>query len=184
MQEVASLAKEVAELLRATIRLNVKMHDISASKEQLEPEELSQLKPSELSFYIASYFSDIKILQQNLLEEDSTLKRLRREKDVLSETVRYYSAATALKTAFNSTTTEASSSSSEAKDEPPTPPPSPSLNMEEAGDAALPTAEVLEKPGSVASSKETKTEADAGKAPDGEVQVSTELENKGEGRST
>jgi len=29
-----------------------------------------------LSFFVASFFSDVKVLQQNLLEEPSTIKRL------------------------------------------------------------------------------------------------------------
>jgi hypothetical protein len=56
---------------------------------------------------------DIKLLQQNLLEEDDTLKRLQKEKDVLGETVRYYSAAAALKSAFSTPSTSSSSSSFE-----------------------------------------------------------------------
>ncbi len=124
------LAREVSDLLRATIRLNVKMNNISAAEDQLEPEELADLSPRDVSFYVASFFSDIKLLQQNvrawrfwvlpsfsahvllsvrllalcaqLLEEESTLKRLEREKEILSETVRYYSAASALKGAFSS----------------------------------------------------------------------------------
>lgn len=74
---------------------------ISASEDQLEPSELKELGPRDLSYWVASFFSDIKLLQQNLLEEDDTLRRLQKEKEVLSETVRYYSAAAALKSAFS-----------------------------------------------------------------------------------
>jgi len=99
--EVSSLAREVADMLRNTIKLNVKMNNIKATDDQLEPEELGELGPRELSYWVASFFGDVKQLQQNLLEEDSNLKRLQKEKEVLSETVKYYSAAAALKGALS-----------------------------------------------------------------------------------
>ncbi|KAG2483031.1 hypothetical protein HYH03_018061 [Edaphochlamys debaryana] len=101
-EEVAGLAREVADLLRSTIRLNVKLNNIDASEDQLEPEELAGLGARDLSYWIASFFSDIKVLQQSLLEEDSTVKRLNREKEILSDTVRYYSATVALKSLSSS----------------------------------------------------------------------------------
>lgn len=105
-EETKELAREVAELLRNTIKLNLKMQNISVSDDQLEPQELNELGPRELSYWVASFFSDVKVLQQNLLEEDDTVRRLEKEKNVLSETVRYYSAASALKSAFGSTAEE------------------------------------------------------------------------------
>jgi ATP-dependent Lon protease len=42
---VRELAREVADLLRSTIRLNVRMNNISASEDQMEPEELAELGP-------------------------------------------------------------------------------------------------------------------------------------------
>jgi len=101
---IASLAKEVAQLLRDTIKLNVKMQSLDVEEERLSPKELDSLGPKELSYWVASFFQDVKLLQQNLLEEDSTLKRLKKEKDILAETVKYYSAAAALKGAFSSDT--------------------------------------------------------------------------------
>lgn len=100
-EDIRALATEVADLLRSTIKLNVKMQNITVTDDQLEPEELAELAPRELSYWVASFFSDVKLLQQNLLEENSTLKRLQKEKEVLSETVRYFSAASALKFAFS-----------------------------------------------------------------------------------
>ncbi|KAF5826116.1 PUA-like domain-containing protein [Dunaliella salina] len=91
-EKAKELAKEVADLMRATIRLNVKMKNISASEDQLEPEGLAELSPKPLSFFVASFFSDVRVLQQNLLEETSTLERLKVERDILSDTVRYFSA--------------------------------------------------------------------------------------------
>jgi ATP-dependent Lon protease len=40
--------------------------------------------------------------QQGLLEQDSTSKRLLREKEILAETLRFFSAATALEGVFSS----------------------------------------------------------------------------------
>jgi hypothetical protein len=37
-----------------------------ATEDQLEPEELAELGPRDLSFFIASFFSDVKLLQQNV----------------------------------------------------------------------------------------------------------------------
>lgn len=95
--EIKALSDEVAALLRNVIRLNVKMQNTIATDEVIEPAELSSLGPRELSYWVASFFSDIKLLQQMLLEEGSTKARLEKEKEVLSETVKYYSAAAALK---------------------------------------------------------------------------------------
>ncbi|GAX85660.1 hypothetical protein CEUSTIGMA_g13075.t1 [Chlamydomonas eustigma] len=114
-EEAKQLATEVADLLRNTIRLNVKMQNIEAKDDQIEPEELSTLGPRELSYWVASFFSDVKLLQQNLLEEVDTVRRLQKEKDVLTETVRYYSAASALKSAFSTEDAEAATGSTEVK---------------------------------------------------------------------
>lgn len=100
-EEVTVLAKEVADLLRSTIRLNVKMNKITASEDQLEPEELAGLGARDLSYWIASFFGDVKGLQQKLLEEDSTVERLKIEKGVLQDTVNYYSATVALQSLTN-----------------------------------------------------------------------------------
>jgi Lon protease-like protein len=105
-EEAKQLSLEVADLLRNTIRLNVKMQNIETKEDQIEPEELSTLGPRDLSFWVASFFSDVKLLQQNLLEEEDTVRRLQKEKDVLTETVRYYSAASALKSAFSAESSE------------------------------------------------------------------------------
>ena len=45
------LASEVADLLRSTLRLNVKLQGIVASEDALEPEELVQLGPQSLSYW-------------------------------------------------------------------------------------------------------------------------------------
>eukprot|EP00798_Chlamydomonas_sp_ICE-L_P024705 gene24705-10341_t len=96
------LAMEVSDLLRNTIRLNQKMNNIQATEDQLEPEELAGLGPRELSYWMMSFFSDFNELQQKMLEENSIVKRLQKEKEVLTETVNYFAAQSALKSAFNS----------------------------------------------------------------------------------
>jgi ATP-dependent Lon protease len=48
----------------------------------------------------------VRLLQQNLLEEDNTLKRLTAEKEILTDTVKYFSAASALKDVEASTSEE------------------------------------------------------------------------------
>uniref|UniRef100_A0A7R9VVR1 Lon N-terminal domain-containing protein n=1 Tax=Chlamydomonas euryale TaxID=1486919 RepID=A0A7R9VVR1_9CHLO len=111
-EEVVALATEVADLLRSVIRLNIKMQNITATEDQLEPEELAELGARDLSYWVGSFFSDVTLLQQNLLEEASTLRRLQKEKEVLSETVSYYSAAAALKTAFASSPDDTDSGAS------------------------------------------------------------------------
>jgi hypothetical protein len=42
---VRELASEVAELLRNTIRLNVRMNNVAAGEEEIEPKELATLGP-------------------------------------------------------------------------------------------------------------------------------------------
>ena len=95
----------MSDLLRTTIRLNVKMQNIvgqlrglgglpcqyhelsrsqklfllhgiiivliisffpAATEDQIEPEELADLGPRDLSYWVASFFSDVKVLQQNV----------------------------------------------------------------------------------------------------------------------
>lgn len=38
----------------------------AAGDDQMEPEELAELGPRQLSFFVASFFSDVKLLQQNV----------------------------------------------------------------------------------------------------------------------
>lgn len=45
-------------------------------------------RPQDLSFFVAGFFGDVKVLQQNLLEENSTVKRLQCEKEILTDTVK------------------------------------------------------------------------------------------------
>lgn len=121
-EEVTALAKEVADLFRNTLRLNLKMVKAKAEKagrsasslvsdsedDPLEPEELTTLSPSQLSYWMAHVFAafmpsqESRLLQQMLLEEDSTKDRLEKEKDVLGQTLKFYSAASALEGVFSS----------------------------------------------------------------------------------
>ena len=38
----------------------------AATEDQIEPEELADLGPRDLSYWVASFFSDVKMLQQNV----------------------------------------------------------------------------------------------------------------------
>lgn len=101
---VLELADEVADLFRSALQLSYKLKNGQTRQkvkdEQLEPEELSELKACDLSFWIASMFTDSQQQQQSLLEESSVIQRLMREKEILGGTVKYLSAVSALDTAF------------------------------------------------------------------------------------
>jgi ATP-dependent Lon protease len=71
-------------------------------EDPLEPEELTELAPGPLSYWVAHVLGDARALQQSLLETDGTCERLEREKEVLEQTLRFYSAATALESVFQS----------------------------------------------------------------------------------
>lgn len=98
--EVKSLSEEVASLFRETLRMSVKMQQVQVKPEQLEPEELVVLGPKDMSYWIASAFNDSRHVQQTLLEETSTVTRLQREKEILTQTLKFYSAATAVQSVF------------------------------------------------------------------------------------
>eukprot|EP00803_Ostreobium_quekettii_P006098 evm.model.scf_1560.3 EVM.evm.TU.scf_1560.3 scf_1560:28159-32634(+) len=104
---VLDLADEVRELFRSALQLHHKLKGTQSKtkvkKEQLEPEELSELPACDLSFWIASMFQDSRQEQQNLLEESSVLGRLTMEKEMLGGTVKYLSAMSALSTALTDT---------------------------------------------------------------------------------
>jgi len=69
-------------------------------EDPLEPEELTELAPGPLSYWVAHVLGDARALQQSLLETEGTVARLEREKEVLESTLRFYSAATALESVF------------------------------------------------------------------------------------
>jgi Lon protease-like protein len=69
-------------------------------EDPLEPEELTELAPGPLSYWVAHVLGDARALQQSLLETEGTCERLEREKEVLESTLKFYSAATALESVF------------------------------------------------------------------------------------
>lgn len=101
-KESQELADEVVDMFRNTLRLHSKVTKKagSISEETLEPPELSDLSPRELSYWIANAFQESRYTQQELLEELNTTARLAKEREVLSATLKFYSAATALESVF------------------------------------------------------------------------------------
>ncbi|KAI8466929.1 MAG: hypothetical protein J3K34DRAFT_524170 [Monoraphidium minutum] len=78
---------------------------VEASEDDIE--ELAELdaavgNPTRLSYWIASVLGEHRLTQQVLLEEDTTMGRLLKEAEVLGQTVKFYSAATALESVFSS----------------------------------------------------------------------------------
>jgi len=99
--EAKVLAEEVAGLFRDVVRLSSKVRDSELDPEVMDPPQLEQLGPSDLSFWVASLFAGNPYNQQALLEEDSTLKRLKVEQELLSNTAKYLGAQVALQSAFS-----------------------------------------------------------------------------------
>lgn len=52
-----ALAAEVAELFRAVVALSVKLREATVPSDVANPKQLSELGPSELSFWVASLFA-------------------------------------------------------------------------------------------------------------------------------
>lgn len=97
VEEAGVLRDEVAQLFRDVVKLSTKLKDIpDADPELLEPKELETLSGRDLSFWIASLFAGSPIQQQAILEENSSLNRLKVEKELLENTLKYLSAQSAL----------------------------------------------------------------------------------------
>lgn len=100
--EAQAVASKVGELFRDMVKLTVKLRDTPLPDEVTEPAQLQSLDPRGLSFWVASLFGGNPYNQQALLEEESTLKRLKLEEELLSSTLKYLSAQAALQSAFKS----------------------------------------------------------------------------------
>ena len=97
VEEAGVLRDEVAQLFRDVVKLSTKLKYIpDADPELLEPKELETLSGRDLSFWIASLFAGSPIQQQAILEENSSLNRLKVEKELLENTLKYLSAQSAL----------------------------------------------------------------------------------------
>ena len=99
-QEAKTLAEEVADLFRNVVRLSVKLREAPVPPELADPTQLTTLRPEMLSFWVASLFAGNPYNQQALLEEEDTIKRLKLEHELLSDTLKYLSAQSALQSAF------------------------------------------------------------------------------------
>lgn len=101
--QARSLATEVAELFRSVVSLSVKLREASVPADIANPRQLSELAPRDLSFWVASLFAASPYQQQALLEEETTMGRLKAVQELLNGTVKYLSAQAALQSAFSST---------------------------------------------------------------------------------
>lgn len=110
--ETTALATEVADLYRNVLRMHIKMNkkqppgteakggSDETLEELLEPEELTELPPPQLSYWLASVFGEQKYIQQALLETEKTKDRLLEEKNILDQTLKFYAAQSALSSVF------------------------------------------------------------------------------------
>lgn len=101
-EKAKELADQIGTLFREMVKLTVKLRGSTVPDEVQDPVELRTLAPRELSFWVASLFGGNPYNQQALLEEDCTMKRLKVEEELLSETLKYLSAQAAVKSAFGS----------------------------------------------------------------------------------
>lgn len=101
--EAHTLAREVADLFRNVVSLSVKLRDTTVPSDLANPRQLAELAPRELSFWVASLFAGNPYQQQALLEEETTLGRLKAVQELLGGTVKYLSAQAALQSAFKTT---------------------------------------------------------------------------------
>lgn len=95
-EDLSPIASEVEELLRDVVHLSAKL---TSQKIEL-PDDLPS-SPTELSYWVASNLYGVASEQQALLEMQDTLKRLRREQEILSSTRNHLAARTALKDALD-----------------------------------------------------------------------------------
>lgn len=99
-EALRDLAAEVRDLFRRTLELNGRYKKIEIDEKTLNPPELENLSPSDLSFWITSMFAEAVSQQQKMLEMRSARERLESVKKVLSEGVNYLSAVLAVESAF------------------------------------------------------------------------------------
>mmetsp|Transcript_35632 Transcript_35632/g.42914 ORF Transcript_35632/g.42914 Transcript_35632/m.42914 type:complete len:324 (+) Transcript_35632:254-1225(+) len=98
-EEGRQLALDVRQLLKDVIRVGRSVQGQEMTRFP-EEEELNDLSPGEVSFWVASLLGDVEE-QQRLLEMTSARERLEREQDVLATTLKYLSARSALKNALS-----------------------------------------------------------------------------------
>jgi len=111
---VRELAQEVLTLFRNVTELNFKLRGLDSGDvaRRIDFQAKARMSPREISFWVASMFSDAESEQQFLLEMDGSELRLQREKSLLSEAQKFLSAQAALKSVFSSGESSGSGSGS------------------------------------------------------------------------
>lgn len=103
--------------MKDLLRLVDKMGEKPLEPELKSPPALAALPAAPLSYWVAGMINN-RILQQNLLECASAVKRLAMEKEILTDIVKHYAATVSLKMAFAGGSSEGGSSAS-SPDAPP-----------------------------------------------------------------
>ncbi|KAK9863905.1 hypothetical protein WJX84_003410 [Apatococcus fuscideae] len=94
------IAAEVRRVFKDLVTLNAKIKKAKVVDDDLSIPDLDEWPPEQLSYHVASMFPMNPMLQQSLLEETTTIERLRKERDLLQSTLDYTSAQHALRSAF------------------------------------------------------------------------------------
>ncbi|KAK6939417.1 Lon protease, N-terminal domain [Dillenia turbinata] len=98
-EDLESLASEVESHMKDVIRLSNRLN----GKPEKEAQDLRRnLFPTPFSFFVGSTFEGAPREQQALLELEDTAARLKREREILRNTLNYLSAASAVKDVFPS----------------------------------------------------------------------------------
>jgi len=108
-EEEKELAVKAAQLFKSVVQLSIKLRDSPLPSEVADPSQLRELSPRDLSFWMASLIAGNPYQQQALLEEETTMDRLKAVVDLMESTLKYLSAQSALQSAFKSTGDEAAS---------------------------------------------------------------------------
>eukprot|EP01024_Parvocaulis_polyphysoides_P006400 TRINITY_DN11708_c0_g1_i2.p1 TRINITY_DN11708_c0_g1~~TRINITY_DN11708_c0_g1_i2.p1 ORF type:complete len:293 (-),score=25.67 TRINITY_DN11708_c0_g1_i2:250-1128(-) len=113
------LQNEVVDLFVNIQKLNLKMKSLGDDTKLVDPNSLKKMSPRMASYWITSLFHNSQMHQQALLEMHSSRERLAKLKDILEQTQKYLTAASALKSAFStdlgSTSSEQTSSQKEGE---------------------------------------------------------------------
>ena len=96
-QELMDLAKETGDVFMRALSLGL---SLDGQPEPKTPEQLEELEPLQLSYWLASLFPQDPSQQQRLLQVDGPRERLEMEKEILTTTYNYHLARSSLKNAF------------------------------------------------------------------------------------
>ncbi|CAG9460446.1 unnamed protein product [Pedinophyceae sp. YPF-701] len=109
--EAEELSQEVLQTLRSVLDLNCKLNQAASDVMDKLEREAAGRGPAEVSYLAASMFADAPAEQQQLLEMDTAIERLTRERELLQEAERFLSAQVALKGVFGEGSEDPSESS-------------------------------------------------------------------------